>query len=165
VKLLFDLMWKSANHPTTFDYSLATRNSFLPPMILSSLSKFRDAGLLFLRVGIGLMMVLHGFPKLAGGTAAWQKLGQAMTHLGIDFFPVFWGLSCAMVETLGGVFLILGFCFRPVSVLLALNFVVATVLLYKTSGEFLQWSRPLEMLILFIGLTVIGPGKYSIDRN
>lgn len=80
-------------------------------MILSSLSKFRDLGLLFLRVGIGVMMIVHGFPKLAGGTDKWHQVGQAMTHLGIDFFPVFWGLSCAMVETLGGVFLILGFSF------------------------------------------------------
>jgi putative oxidoreductase len=134
-------------------------------MILSSLSKYRDSGLLLLRVGIGLMMVLHGFPKLAGGLPAWEKLGHAMTHLGIDFFPVFWGLSCALVETLGGAFLILGFCFRPVTILLVLNFLVATVLIYKTSGEFLQWSRPLEMLILFLGLTFIGAGKYSVDRN
>ena len=134
-------------------------------MILTWLSNYRDLGLLVLRAGIGIMMTLHGWPKLAGGLPAWEKLGQAMSHVGINFFPGFWGFSCAMVETIGGVLLIIGFCFRPVTILLTLNFIVATVLLYKTSGVFLDWSRPAEMLILFFSLIFIGAGKYSGDRS
>ena len=135
-------------------------------MMLTWLSQYRDIGLLFLRIGIGIMMALHGFPKLAGGLPAWEKLGHAMGHLGINFFPGFWGFSCAMVETLGGVLLVIGFCFRPVTILLTLNFIVATVLLYKTnSGDFTTWSRPAEMLILFFSLIFIGAGKYSVDRS
>ncbi len=134
-------------------------------MILTWLSNYRDLGLLVLRAGIGIMMTLHGWPKLAGGLPAWEKLGQAMSHVGINFFPGFWGFSCAMVETIGGVLLIIGFCFRPVTILLTLNFIVATVLLYKTSGVFLDWSRPAEMLILFFSLIFIGAGKYSVDRS
>ena len=133
-------------------------------MILTWLSNYRDLGLLVLRAGIGIMMTLHGWPKLAGGLPAWEKLGQAMSHVGINFFPGFWGFSCAMVETIGGVLLIIGFCFRPVTILLTLNFIVATVLLYKTSGVFLDWSRPAEMLILFFSRIFIGAGKYSVDR-
>jgi len=134
-------------------------------MILTWLSNYRDLGLLFLRTGIGIMMILHGWPKLAGGLPAWEKLGQAMGHVGINFIPGFWGFSCAMVETIGGVLLVIGFCFRPVTILFTLNFIVATVLLYKTSGVFLDWSRPAEMLILFFSLIFIGAGKYSVDRS
>ena len=134
-------------------------------MILTWLSNYRDLGLLVLRAGIGIMMTLHGWPKLAGGLPAWEKLGQAVSHVGINFFPGFWGFSCAMVETIGGVLLIIGFCIRPVTILLTLNFIVATVLLYKTSGVFLDWSRPAEMLILFFSLIFIGAGKYSVDRS
>ncbi len=134
-------------------------------MILTWLSQYRDLGLLFLRAGIGVAMVLHGWPKLAGGLVEWEKLGKAMSHLGVHFFPGFWGFSSAMVETIGGVLLILGFCFRPTTILLTLNFIVATVLVYKTSGEFLDWSRPAEMLILFFSLIFIGAGKYSVDRS
>ena len=134
-------------------------------MILTWLSQYRDIGLLILRAGIGVMMVLHGLPKLAGGLPAWEKLGRAMGHLGVNFFPGFWGFSSAMVETLGGVLIVIGFCFRPVTILMTLNFVVATVLLYKTSGAFLDWSRPAEMLILFFSLIFIGAGKYSVDRS
>ncbi len=111
------------------------------------------------------MMVLHGWPKLAGGIQQWEKLGKAMGHIGINFFPGFWGFSSAMVETIGGVLIVVGFCFRPVTILMTFNFIVATVLLYKTTGQFIEWSRPAEMLILFFSLIFIGAGKYSIDRS
>jgi putative oxidoreductase len=134
-------------------------------MILSWLSQYRDLGLLFLRAGTGTMMVLHGWPKLAGGIQQWEKLGKATSHIGINFFPGFWGFSSAMVETIGGVLIVLGFCFRPVTILMTLNFIVPTVFLYKTTGQFLEWSRPAEMVILFFSLIFIGAGKYSIDRS
>jgi putative oxidoreductase len=133
--------------------------------MLTWLSQYRDIGLLFLRLGIGTMMIFHGWPKLAGGIVQWEKLGKAMGVLGVNFFPVFWGFSSAMVETLGGVLLIIGFCFRPVAILMTLNFILATIFLYKTSPQFIEWSRPAEMLILFFSLIFIGAGKYSVDRS
>ena len=132
--------------------------------MLTWLSQYRDLGLLFLRAGIGVMMVFHGFPKLAGGLALWEKLGKAMAHLGITFAPGFWGFASAMTETLGGVLLVLGLCFRPVTILLSFNFVVATLMLYRGGSSFTEWSRPAEMLVLFLSLILIGAGKYSIDR-
>jgi putative oxidoreductase len=135
-------------------------------MILAWLSQYRDIGLLILRLGIGTMMVFHGWPKLAGGIHQWEKLGNAMSTVGVNFFPAFWGFSSAMVETLGGVLLAIGFCFRPVSILMAFNFALATALLYKAGPhQFIEWSRPAEMLILFFSLIFIGAGKYSVDRS
>ncbi|HAE66424.1 MAG TPA: DoxX family protein, partial [Sphingobacterium sp.] len=32
--------------------------------IWNSLGKYRDTGLLILRVGLGVMMIMHGLPKL-----------------------------------------------------------------------------------------------------
>lgn len=134
-------------------------------MLLIWLSQYRDLGLLFLRLGIGPAMILHGLPKLQGGLAAWEKLGLAMGNLGIHFFPAFWGFSSAMVETIGGVLILLGFCFRPTAILLTFNFIVATLLLYKTGSAFENWSHPAELLVLFFSLIFIGAGKYSIDRS
>jgi putative oxidoreductase len=134
-------------------------------MLLTWLSQYRDIGLLILRVGLGISMVFHGLPKLQGGLAAWEKLGHAVTHLGVNFFPAFWGFSSAMVETLGGVLLVLGFCFRPTTILLTFNFIVATLLLYKSNAAFENWSHPAELLVVFFSLIFIGAGKYSIDRS
>ena len=134
-------------------------------MILTFLSKYRDLGLLFLRVSLGFMFILHGWPKLAGGVERWEAVGQAMSHLGINFFPVFFGLMAALAETLGGLLFIVGFLFRPACLLLAFTMFVATVMLYKTTGEFIQWSRPAEMAMVFIALIFIGAGRYSVDRS
>lgn len=135
-------------------------------MLLTWLSQYRDIGLLFMRIGIGAIMVMHGWPKLAGGLPAWQKLGHAMGVLGVNFFPGFWGFSSAIVETLGGVLLILGFLFRPTTILLTFNFIVATVLLYKTNnGRFDDWAHPATFLVLFFSLIFVGAGKYSVDRS
>ena len=131
----------------------------------SWLNSCRDAGLLLLRAGLGLMMIMHGWPKLAGGAARWEQLGAAMTHLGISFAPAFWGFMAAASETLGGALLIVGFLFRPAAAMLFCTMVVATTMRYKTGGgEFLEWAWPAEMAIVFLSLILIGPGKYSIDR-
>lgn len=115
---------------------------------------------------MGSMMILHGWPKLAGGTKRWEALGAAMQHLGIEFFPAFWGFAAAASETLGGVLLILGFFFRPAAGLLFCTMVVATTMRYKLGGgEFLEWAWPAEMGILFLSLILIGPGRYSLDRG
>lgn len=111
------------------------------------------------------MTIFHGWPKLAGGIHHWEKLGKATSAVGINFLPGFWGFSSAMVETIGGLLIVIGCCFRPVTILMTLNFVVASVLIYKTSEQFIEWSRPAEMLILFFSLIFIGAGKYSVDRS
>lgn len=134
-------------------------------MMLTWLSQYRDIGLLFLRVGIGVMMIFHGWPKLAGGLPGWEKLGGAIGVLGIHFLPWLWGFLSAMTETVGGLLLVLGAAFRPAALLLTFNFIVATTMVYKTKGDFLDWSRPAEMLILFFSLIFIGAGKYSVDRS
>lgn len=35
--------------------------------LLASLGKYRNTGLLIIRIGLGVMMMLHGYPKLLGG--------------------------------------------------------------------------------------------------
>jgi putative oxidoreductase len=56
--------------------------------------KFRDYGLLLLRLGIGLMFAaFHGFPKIIGGAETWAGLGKTFNNLiGVSFIPAFWDL-------------------------------------------------------------------------
>jgi len=134
--------------------------------MLTWLSQYRDIGLLILRAGIGTMMVIFGWQKLKEGDATWLKLGKAMENFGITFYPIVWGFLCALTEALGGLLVVIGLWFRPVCIVMVLLFVVATVMLYNTTGgNFKEWTRPAELGLLFFSLIFIGAGKYSIDRS
>ena len=134
--------------------------------MLKFLGKYRDAGLLFLRLGLGTAFIIHGLPKLTGGPKLWAGIGKSMIHLGIDFLPTFWGFMAAATEGIGGILLILGFCHRPVCLLLSFTMVVATLTIASgKSADFGTYSHPLEMAIVFVSLALIGPGKLSIDKD
>lgn len=127
--------------------------------------KYKDVGLLVLRLGIGFMFILHGWPKLIGGPERWEAIGQNMALVGLDFAPVFWGFMAGFAEAVGGFLLMLGLFFRPVCVLLVITMLVAT-LRHATAGDgFGGYSHALEAAILFASLLLIGPGKYSLDRK
>ena len=98
-------------------------------MILTSLTKYRDLGLLLLRVALGALFIyVHGWPNLAGGHARWQELGRDMHYLHINFAPVIWGFMAAFSESIGGALFVIGFLFRPSCILLALTTAVVSIM-------------------------------------
>ncbi|GGI28930.1 DoxX family protein [Pedobacter mendelii] len=133
--------------------------------ILDNLGKYRNTGLLLLRVGLGIMFIIHGFPKLAGGPDGWTGLGGSMKVVGVDFLPTFWGFMAAVTETFGGFLLIVGLFFRPACILLIFTMIIAA-LVHFSKGDGLQGaSHAIELAIVFLGLIFIGPGKYSVDKK
>ena len=135
-------------------------------MFLTSLTRFRDWGLLFLRVALGAFyLYVHGWHKLAGGIHAWREIGLAVRYAGIHFAPVFWGLMAALSETLGCVLVILGFLFRPACLLIFITLCVASAMHLRKGQGLETASHAIELAILFFSLLFIGPGKYSLDKN
>lgn len=135
-------------------------------MILTSLTKFRDWGLLFLRVALGgFYLYVHGWHKLAGGVHVWHELGLNVKYVGVHFAPVFWGLMAALSETVGCVLVILGFLFRPACFLLFITLFVASAMHVRSGQGWEHASQAVELDILFFSLLFIGPGKYSLDKN
>lgn len=134
-------------------------------MVLTSFDKYRDIGLLILRIGMGLMFIGHGLPKMMGGKELWAKLGGAMSGVGINFMPEFWGFMAAFSELFGGIFLLLGLFFRPATILLTMTMIVATIMHIKNGDAFNGWSHAFESAIIFFSLFFIGPGKYSVDEK
>lgn len=132
---------------------------------LSSLGKYKDFGLLLLRVGLGVMYIMHGYPKLLGGPERWEAIGGAMKEMNITFYPVFWGFMAGLVETVGGVLLIFGLFFRPATIFIAFMMLVATLRHLGAGDGIMGASHAIELCIVLVGLLFIGPGKYSVDKR
>ncbi len=124
----------------------------------------KNFGLLLMRIGIGIMFILHGYPKLIGGPERWEKLGNAMKYIGIEWMPVLWGFMAGLTETLGGVLLILGIMFRPVTFLMIFVMVVAVLKHLGQGDGIMGASHAIELGIVFLSLFFIGPGNYRLKR-
>ncbi|QEC76783.1 DoxX family protein [Mucilaginibacter ginsenosidivorax] len=133
--------------------------------LFSNLGNYKNFGLLIIRVGLGIMFIYHGYPKLMGGAKEWTELGGSMKYVGIHFLPMVWGLLAAVTELLGGFLLIIGLAFRPVCILLFINLVIAALMHLRTGGGLGEAAHAIEDAIVFAGLIFIGPGKYSVDKK
>lgn len=132
---------------------------------LSSLGKFKNTGLLLMRVGLGILFIMHGYPKLLGGPEMWEGVGGAMGRVGITAFPAVWGFLAGLIETLGGLFIIIGFFFRPIAILLTFIMLVASLHHLGSGDGLMGAAHALKMGFVFLGLIFIGPGKYSVDKR
>lgn len=132
--------------------------------LFSKLGRYQHTALLILRLGLGAMMIYHGYPKLMGGPARWAGLGTAMQRFGLHDFPAFWGFMAAIAEAIGGLCLVVGFAFRPACLLLVITMLVAAMK-HIGAGPFSEATHAIELGFVFIALFIIGPGRYSVDRG
>lgn len=133
--------------------------------IFASLGKYKNTGLLIIRISLGILFMLHGYPLLLGGPEKWETLGSSMKYAGITFIPVFWGLMAALTETFGGFLFLLGLAFRPVCLLLVFTMAIAAFMHLSKGDGLPVASHAIEAGFVFLGLTLVGPGKYSIDKK
>ncbi|ERP31948.1 DoxX family protein [Chitinivibrio alkaliphilus] len=122
--------------------------------------RYVEEGLLLMRVLLGLAMIAHGVPKLAGGVEQWAGLGSmGMGSVGIHFAPAFWGFLAALAEVGGGFFLVVGKYVRPAAFFLFLTMGFAA-LFHLTEGHgFKGAAHALELTAVFLALTLIGEPK------
>ena len=133
-------------------------------MIFSLNDRYTNIGILFIRIGIGLMFILHGWPKFTGGPEKWAGLGAyGMSTLGINFLPVFWGFMAATAEFLGGMHLVFGLFTRPAALLMMLTMLVAASTHIAGGDGISGASHALESAFVFGSLLFMGAGKFSLD--
>jgi putative oxidoreductase len=115
---------------------------------------------LIVRIGVGIAFMAHGFPKLFMGGAVGLSKGLAAAGI-----PGGAGAAylAALAEFLGGMTLIAGLLFRPTTVVLAFTMLVALIFHINLGDSFIKYSHALESGILFVALTIAGPGRYSVD--
>ena len=131
----------------------------------------RDAtasiGLVVLRVGIGLLMLLgHGIPKVQ--SFADKKDGFPVP----DFFPLsYMSNPVSLMATIGAevgcaVLLILGLCTRPAAFILAFTMTVAAFHIHA-SGPWFGGPGSKELALLYlvpaIAILLSGAGSLSLD--
>lgn len=121
-------------------------------------------GLFILRVGIGLVFMMHGYGKLLGGPSSWQWLGSQMGLLGITFLPKVWGLLAACAEFIGGFCLLVGLGTRIAAFFMLCVMIVALVMHFNKGDNFTTYSHALSLAVVFISLIISGPGSYSLDH-
>ena len=124
------------------------------------LGRFQPLGLLVLRITLGLIFLTHGYPKLTRSTAAMQ--GMFVQH-GLPAQLVY---VAGVLETFGGVLLILGLFARPAALLLAVEMGVAIVKVHSVHGIMAlhEYEFPLALGAACLALATVGAGALSADR-
>jgi len=113
---------------------------------------------------VGLIFVLvHGIPKLWGGPEYWHEIGMMPGDMGTRIAPASFGFIAAVIETVCGTLLVLGYRTRvAASVLLSVPLVATLTLLHLENGD---WHYPALTTMTLLALAFTGPGHYSKDAK
>lgn len=130
-------------------------------MRMQFLAKYREAGLLIMRVSLGVMFVIITGPVLLSGPSRWASFGSAIRNLGLHSHFQVWGFIGALAGCVGAALIIFGLFFR-VGVLLLLAIVLVHLLGVGATRATLV---PVELWLVLLGLLFVGPGKYSVDKT
>mgnify|MGYP001610651834 FL=1 len=129
------------------------------PSIFPDLLAFKLFAPLVLRLILGVVFIIHGYPKLFKdfyGTVGW------FDSVGIK--PAkFWVLVVGITEFFGGIALIVGFATQLAALLIAINMVVAIVLVKRKMGFVNGYEFDLALLAMALALVFLGAGFYAID--
>jgi len=130
-----------------------------------------DWAIVFLRLGIGIIFLIHGLGKLfAVGPAAAGIEGVAgfFTNIGVPS-PVIFAWVVSLVETVGGLFVLLGVLTRYSALLLSIDMIVATLVVHLPNGFVVSsggYEFTLVLLLGSVALLFTGAGsKLSLERK
>lgn len=133
-------------------------------MIKNFVEKYRDFGLLFIRIGIGVAFVFtYGLMKIQAGPQMWTMLGSTMSNVGITFGHTQFGFFAAATEFFGGMLLILGLFTRTTSLFMAFTMLMASITHLSMLDPWSKVMHPMELFAVFMGLVFLGAGKYSLN--
>ena len=119
---------------------------------------FSDWGILILRVVLGVVLIVHGWPKVK------NLHGTGEAFQGMGFKPgVFWATVAAALEFLGGLMLVLGLFTQIIALLVAIQFLVIILKLKLKPGAFAGYEFDLLILGAALLLLTIGGGAVSLD--
>lgn len=127
--------------------------------VFPQLLTFHLVAPLILRVILGIVFIIHGYPKLFkqfGGTV------QFFDSIGIR--PArFWVLAVGIVEFFGGIALVAGIFTQVAAGLIAINMLVAILKVKRTQGFAGGYEFDLVLMAVAVSLLFLGPGILAFD--
>lgn len=124
-----------------------------------------ELGLAILRVVLGVVYITHGLPKLMGGAEATTGL---LARLGFPI-PLAFAWVVTLLETFGGLALIVGFLVRPVAALFVIEMLLGIILLHARAGWYVIGPGTggaefnVVLVAALLSLLLAGPGLASVD--
>lgn len=108
-----------------------------------------------IKVGIGVIIFLHGMHKFLEGNEELIKLGSDFSFLtGISFSPFFMGYIAVLIQTFGGLFIATGFLRKYALTAVLLALITAALVLIKRGEPFVHYSHPIALTMIIIGLLI-----------
>lgn len=118
-----------------------------------------DAGILILRVGIAVLMLVHGLPKqtmlLSGGPIQFPPVLGLTPELSLGL-AVFAEVFCSIL-------VLVGFGTRLAVIPLIITMLVAVFLIHG-ADPFANKELGLHYILGYVLLLITGSGRYSVDK-
>ena len=119
-------------------------------------------GPIFLRLALGAVFMAHGWAKLR------TPLGTP-EGFNIDSwnwpYPVLWAWVVALVETFGGLLIVVGLLTRVAALLISAVMAVAIIKIKAEEGFIGGFELELALLMVALALVFTGGGRLSVDRD
>jgi len=141
-----------------------------PRLLIPALAPFydwvRDLSWLIIRLTVGGVLLVHGILKVMN--VGVENFAHGLAARGIEpalplAYVVFFN------ETVGAVFLALGFLTRIVGPMIAIEFILITFVVHFPNGFGFSapkggWEYPLLWGLIIFAVSLRGGGPYSVDR-
>ena len=141
----------------------------------------RDLGLLVLRLAGLYLALAHGWGKVVGLASGQTGFVEGVAHMGFPVAIAF-AWAAALAEFAGGLCVAFGLFTRWAAALAGVSMFVAGLVRHRALSQLLSWlgimsvtddtlktwGRPelaLTYLIIMLGVTLLGPGRLSIDAG
>ncbi len=136
------------------------------------LATTNDTILTFVRLVLGIVFFAHGAQKVLGWWGGFGYSGTMNAFTNMMHIPAALAFLAIMAEFLGGLGLLLGLLARIAAFGIAVNMLVAVLMIHRHVGFFMNWygnqqGEGWEYHLLAIAMAVVilirGAGAYSID--
>jgi putative oxidoreductase len=131
-----------------------------------------DGVLTLLRLVAGAVFFLHGCQKMLGWFGGYGFSGTMHFFTGMMHIPAPLAVLAICAEFFGGLGLIVGLLARVAALGIAVNMVVAVLMVHLANGPFMNWAGNqkgegyeyhLLALALLIAIMIRGAGAFSVD--